>query len=175
MGLSPAEKQRAYRERQKERVREAAKTGDDKLSGIITSSFSPYWSGETERQEVAFLTETLASIGLSLNFSEDEDPECDEGLAGSAANRGSLGRAERAVGALLDSATTLAGIINRFKLAEIEQALAQIAQADLPDASAKAKAIEEAVALEEMRKLLRKEVRRSLPPIVITTGNTATV
>jgi hypothetical protein len=175
MGLSPAEKQRAYRERQKERTREAAKTGDDKLSTVVTSSFSPHWSGVAERQEVAFLNESLASIGLSLDFSEDEDPECDDGLAGTAANRGSLGRAERAVGALLDSATALAGIINRFKLAEIERALAQIAQADHQDAEAKAKALKEAVALAEMKKLLRKEVRRSLPPTVITNGDVATV
>ncbi|MEE7456197.1 hypothetical protein MPAR168_18020 [Methylorubrum populi] len=76
---------------------------------------------------------------------------------------------------MLDSATALAGIINRFKLAEIERALAQIEQADLPSPELKAKALKEAVELEGMRKLLRKEVRRSLMPTVITNGDTATV
>ncbi|WP_331289159.1 MULTISPECIES: hypothetical protein [Methylobacteriaceae] len=172
---SSAEKQRAYRERQKERARQAAREGNDKLSSIVESSFALHWSSRSERQEVAFIEEALASIGLSLDFSKDEDPECDEGLAGTASNRGALGRAERAVGALLDSATALAGIINRFKLAEIERALAQIEQADLPSPELKAKALKEAVELEGMRKLLRKEVRRSLMPTVITNGDTATV
>ncbi len=175
MALSPAEKQRAYRDRKKQQTRNATKAGEDATAAFIETPFPEHWGSDAERHEVSFLDETLGSIGLGLDFTNDEDPESDEGLAGLAPSRGALGRAERAVGALFDSAVALAGIVNRFKLAEIEKAHARIAQTDLSDAEVRAKALKELVALEEMKKLLSKEVRRSLPPIVITNEGTATV
>lgn len=175
MALTPAEKQKRYRERRKER----AKSAPD-LTPIKQDAFAALFKtieewpaakrlpddlGEIAHQ-LSFLGETLASIGYALpDFSKEYDPEWHEFGGWGTPDRGALGKAERMVGAFIDSAQALAEIINTFKLREIEAAKAEIAARDLSTPEAKRQAIADGVRLDKIERRLRKEYRRSFPAI----------
>lgn len=162
MAKSAAERKKAQREREAE----AVKQSEDAFTPFVSSPFPERWTSDEEHHEVSFIAETLGSVGLSyLDFSKDEDPELEEGLAGEAENRGALGRAERTAGAMLDSAVTLYEMIHRYKIAEVEKALVRIAQSDLSNPTVKKQALKDVVTLESLKRRLTKQVRRTFPDI----------
>lgn len=156
MVLTPAEKQRRYRERLKSRERSAP----DLSADAVTRSFSQFIAEDGEAQFVmSFMDETLASIGLQrLDLQKDEDPEWDPNWG--TPNTGSLGKATRAVDAFIDCAAHLAEVINRFKLAEVDTALASLKTRNK-------NSLAEAVRLTRVKERLQREIRRSFKPTTV--------
>ncbi|TCT12674.1 hypothetical protein EDC22_102359 [Tepidamorphus gemmatus] len=173
MALSPAEKQRRYRERQKVKMAEQAKQARhvaDDTAPFLAVTFADFLrqDGEAQANALPFIQETLGSVGLdSTDWEADEDPEWHEYQWDGTTDRGLLGKAERMVGAFLDSARALSELINRYKLQEIDRALAEIERADLSDPEAKKQALADVVRLNALRKRLHKEVRYSFPATVV--------
>ena len=121
MALTPAEKQKAYRERQKERL----KSAPDAARSFIVNNFAAFLE-RADPQELIFIDDTLDSIGLEIGtpLTTDVDPGWREEWEDfGSQNLGALSRAERMVGGFLDMARVLAELINQFKLREIETAL----------------------------------------------------
>lgn len=75
---------------------------------------------------------------------------------------GSIGRAEIMVEQLLDAASELASIINRYKLSEIQDRLTELEQEDSSDPVRRKAIMDTAVRLNKLREHLEKSVRRSL-------------
>ncbi|MCF6370967.1 hypothetical protein [Rhizobium halophilum] len=90
----------------------------------------------------------------------DSDPEWKEE---DGPNRGSIGRAERIVGLLLDAAGALAGQINQYKTDEINARITELEQADLNDPDVRKQALADIVTLTKIRDQLQKQVRWTLP------------
>jgi len=158
MALTPAEKQRRYRAR----LKQAARAAPDQASVNLTGSFAEFLGAEGAQLELSFIGETFDSVGLQFpDLEKDADPEWRPEWGGE--NRGSLGRAERMVGALIDSARSLAALINEFKLGEIEAAISSLENRRKLDA----KALKEAIRLNKIRDGLRKETRHSFPVTVV--------
>lgn len=175
MALTPAEKQKRYRDRKKAHAEKAAD-----LTPVRPKAFATMiaeidkWPADKrltdDRSEIAlalsFTNETLASVGFDVpDFGKDDDPEWREFGGWNTPYRGSLGKAERMVGALVDSARSLAEIINAFKLREIEAAKTEIAARDLSTPEAKRQALADAARLDRIERRLRREVRHSFPAI----------
>ncbi len=91
-------------------------------------------------------------------FATDEDR--DEAFGGAAK---SIGRAEVMIGLLMDAATELALIVNKYKRTELERRLKEIEAADLSDPEERKAALEQVVHIEKIKGALSKNVRRSLP------------
>lgn len=75
----------------------------------------------------------------------------------------SIGRAEVMVGQLLDAASGLSQIINKFKQTELNRALAEIHQRDLTDPDIRKATMEEVVHIARLQEELQKNVRRTIP------------
>ncbi|NEU14443.1 hypothetical protein G3T14_20275 [Methylobacterium sp. BTF04] len=169
MAMTPSEKQRAYRAR----LKQAEKTSHDETADVIAGSFAAYVATDDEAHELDFLNDTFDSVGLQFpDLSKDEDPDWREEWTriGGLIERGSLGKAQRMVGALVDSADALARIINRFKVREIEAAITKAGTADMSDPAERSKAVAEMVRLESLKVRLLKEVRRSFPVTTLRGG-----
>lgn len=161
MALSPAEKQRRYRERQKERrFDKTARNAPDAAAPVLAQPFFKFFSEHgKEWDDIAVMA--LDEVGITPPaFDDDDDPHWH--LYGDT-DRGSIGRAERMVGAFLDSAAALARIINEYKREEITRAITELEQSDLSDPAVRTKALAEIVRLTKLRDRLDKQVRWSLP------------
>ena len=75
----------------------------------------------------------------------------------------SIGRAEVMVGQLLDAASGLSQIINKFKQTELNRALIEIHQRDLTDPAIRKATMEEVVHIARLQEDLQKNVRRTFP------------
>lgn len=75
----------------------------------------------------------------------------------------SIGRAEVMVGQLLDAASGLSQIINKFKKAELNRVLVGIQQRDLTDPDLRKATMDEVVHIARLQAELEKNVRRTFP------------
>ncbi len=170
MALTPAEKQRAYRERQKEKKEKELKKGGDAAADLFRTPFSEW---EKRHGKVLDLIEYTSLAGFELPLIEDErDPEefvIDRDAHGDGDlfddAKGALGRAEITIGVLVDTAMLLAEAVNLYKREEIEARLAELESSDTAD---RATAMKEAVRLNKMLDQLNKQVRRSFPQWKVT-------
>ncbi|MDI4663673.1 hypothetical protein K9U40_04910 [Xanthobacter autotrophicus] len=162
MARTRAEIQKAYRAR----LRKEAKTAPDQATSYKPGAFSTFYDEQPLAGETSFITETLDSVGINMpDLSRDEDPEWREDWG--TEYRGSLGRAERMVDALIDSAKALAGLINQFKLQEIAKEIARLEEADLSDPQAKKQALRDIVRLRGIEARLSKETRHAFAPTTV--------
>jgi hypothetical protein len=159
MAKTAAEYQREYRERKAER----AKNAGDPIDAIAALKFHEYLPTDGGwKDEVLYPLEWAGIIPDAVPaFDSDEDPDHNPETDGP--YRGSIGRAERMVGMLLDAASGLASIINRYKRQQIDAAIADLEKADLTDPPAKKRALADIVRLNKLRDRLDKQVRWSLP------------
>ena len=159
MALTPAEKQRRYRERLKAKE----KTAPEVTSDFLQRPFSDYVAAhENEYQDVWYPLEWAGIRADAIPFFEaDDDPDHDPNSDGP--NRGSIGRAERMVGMLLDAAIGLAGMINRYKREQIDAAITQLEAGDLTNPAIRKQALADIVRLRRINDRLNKDVRRTLP------------
>lgn len=150
------------RERQRRWYRKkiaARKNALDLLDPILERSFSKYLN---EDSNWSTALASLDRVGVEPPaFDTDDDPQWDE--VWNVPYRGSIGRAERAVGAFLDAATELAGIINRYKREEIDRAIGELQANLLNDVGGRSKAIDRIVELRKLRSRLDKKQRHLLP------------
>ena len=152
MKKTPAQYQREYRQRLKDR----AKLASDPTDAIAKRPFS---EGDPW-QVMDWYLETAGITIPDYSAAGDADPEWREE---DGPNRGSIGRAERIVGSLLDAAGALAGEINQYKTEEINARIAELEQADLSDPDIKKQALADIVTLTKIRDQLQKQVRWTLP------------
>lgn len=91
-------------------------------------------------------------------FSTDEDRveafQCSEK---------SIGRAEVMVDMLLDAATELSQIINRYKQDELQKRRVELEKSDLSEPNRRTEALEAAAEIAKLQDELQKNVRRSFP------------
>ncbi len=166
MALTPAEKQRAYRERQRAKER----MQPESARPFLKQSFSSF----VEEQA------GLSDFELPLEISGIEPPTFfdERGPSEFVLNDvmqdvekpfdgfdGAIGRAEVIIGSLIDAATELAHQVNRYKVSEIEARLAELQN---PDNADRLTAIEDAVQLNKIKDQLSKQVRRSFPQWKVT-------
>jgi hypothetical protein len=166
MAMSSTERQR----RRRARLKEAQKLAPDMAEEFVRHSFADFLKGDREAQGNALplICETLGSVGLDhVDWEKDEDPEWRQYQWHGTTDRMLLGKAERMVGAFVDVARELARLINRFKLQEVDRALAEIERADLSDPAIKKQVLAEVVRLNDLKRALQKEVRYSLPAIAV--------
>jgi hypothetical protein len=158
MALTPAEKQKAYRDRLKGK----RKAEPELTAAFLSGRFSDFLNNDrAAEQDISFIDETLDSVGLDYKvpLTDDCDPDWREDWG--TPNRGSLGRAERMVDALIDSAKALSEIINRYKAQEIDAALKKVGASKHPNWAARKKALVDFSRLSSIRTRLNKEVRHA--------------
>lgn len=167
MALTPAEKQRAYRQRQKARTEAEMKVGED-LQQVLRRPFSEWVLADPNFPDFEMVL-SLAGIPAP-EFDDERGPEefalndvtvgMDEPF-GTAT--GAIGRAEVIVGCLIDAASTLAQVINTYKREEIGRRIAELESENRATQEERAAAMHEAVKLHEMMGRLEKQVRRNFP------------
>jgi len=100
-------------------------------------------------------------------FDNDKGPSSQSGQVDEddvyAGFAGSIGRAEIMIDQLLDAATELASIVNRYKLRELEARASELKELNFADAEQRQTALDQAVRLSRLRDHLEKRVRRTLP------------
>lgn len=169
MALSNAEKVRRYRERQKEREKQASLT----LSGVFKR---PFFETLPEDYHLrSDFSDNFEFMGLPTpEFKDDRGPEAytdySPEIAGDqfAENPGSLGRAELMVTALIEAAQDLAWHVADYKRQEIKARLAEIEASDLSEPEVKKTALKEAARLNKMLDQIDKQVRWTFPQWKVT-------
>lgn len=169
MALTPAEKQRAYRERQKQKKEESFRKGDP-TSFTYSAPFHEFY-GDYVRETDFDLALSLAGIPAP-EFEDDRGPEefvlngATDGVADPFGGvQGAIGRAEVMIGCLIDAAAALAELVNEYKQQEIK---ARLAELESSNTTARATAMSEAVKLNKMLDLLDKRVRKDFPQWKVT-------
>lgn len=157
MAMTPAEKQKIYRERKKEQVKKAP----DRLDGFLKQPFSEWME---DRWSDVIIDLDLIGVKEIIEFpaAGDIDPFWQEEW-GEGPNRRSIGCAERMVGVFLDAAVQLAGSINAYKTDQVNARIAEIEAADLTAPADKSKALADITRLSKYRDELQKQVRWILP------------
>lgn len=166
MVLSPAEKQKAYRQRKKD----AKKKASDIAMRHLSRTFSQYVE---ETDNLSDFELCLAIAGIEApSFEDERGPE--EFVLNDAMHNvenpfsgteGAIGRAEVIIGSLLDAAMELATVVNRYKRDEIEARLRELEGNDCSDPVA---ATQEIAMLRRVRDQLGKQVRYPLPMWKVT-------
>ncbi len=156
MVKSAAEYQRAYRERLKEKEKEAVGIADEAFQAPFHEFMGDFWNDVTTYLEWSGIKEIP-------DYAADGDTDPDWNAETDGPNRGALGRAERMVGLYLDAASTLAGYINRYKEQEISNRIGELEASDLSDPEARKQALADIVTLTKYRDQLSKQVRWTLP------------
>lgn len=164
MTLTPAKKQRLYRERQK--------AEEVKASLALTDMFrTPFF--ETLPGDFSYssdFSDNCELIGIPTpEFVDDRGTEffthyspqssaemIEHGLR-------SLGRAEMMISGLVEAAVDLAHRVNSYKRAEIKARLAEIEASDLLDPTIKKAALQDATRLNKMLDQLDKQIRITFP------------
>lgn len=163
MALTPAEKQRRYRERIKNKQRLAADPSDD----FTKVPFNEYLPEDGNWREVlTYLEWAGINPDAAPDFETDTDPDCQEDDDGP--NRGSIGRAERMVESLIDAAGEMASIINRYKRKEIADRIHDIETSDLSAPDTRKQALADIVRLKKILDQLDKQVRWTFPQWKVT-------
>lgn len=162
MALSPAEIQKAYRERKKKTERAQG----DATYPILKEPFFE-WLERTEGQgdwSAAEMDLNLAGLEMPL-FEDDGGPRPFEDVFGDALDKyyvgyqNSIGRAEAMVDFLIGAASCIALVINKYKREEIEKRLAELESSPELD---RATAMKEAVRLNKMLDKLSKQSRMAI-------------
>jgi len=158
---SPAEYQKAYRERRKISAEALERSLAPSLYRQPLFSFR----GEHGTPDLGFYVDVLGE-----NWWSYED---DNGIVPAEAftlvqedldkASNSLGKAEFVIATLLDAAVELAQWVNDYKLSEINARIEELEQADLSDPAAKKQALANIVTLTKIRDELSKSVRWTLP------------
>ena len=166
MTLTPAEKQRRYRQRQKQEGRKASFAMADVFR-------KPFFEIDVDSD----FELPLAIAGIEApTFDDDRGPK-DFVLNGAidgvespflSIAQGSLGRAELIIGCLADAATELATQVNKYKRSEIKDRIAEIEARDLSDPETKKAAFKDVTRLNKMLDQLDKQVRWTFPAWEIT-------
>lgn len=169
MAKTPAERQRAYLERKKEKERIASLTLDD----VFRTPFFQYLP--EDYAENSDFADNLELIGVQTpEFTDDLGIEHhtfyseDSARALLELDLRSLGRAEVIITALIEAAQDLAGSVAAYKRSEIQARLAELEASDLSDADAKKAALKQAARLNKMLDQLDKQVRWTFPQWKVT-------
>ena len=160
MAMTPAESQRLYRQRQKEK----SKLANFDAYGAFQQPFYEMMNyyGST------LFDQCLAQAGIEAPEFEDDRGARHFGLNDIfydvegeflSDDHGSLRRAELIVDSLIDAASDLADHIRRYKIREIKARLAEIEASDLSEPEAKKAALQNAARLQKMLDQLNKQVR----------------
>lgn len=169
MVLSPAEKQRHYRERQRAAKEAADRLAQEKIDTLFPATFHEFFNdhGDNTTFHMAF-----DAMGMDApTFTDNADPKS---LSGEIENieygdnpyqgyTGSLGRAENMIEQLIDATVSLSGIVNAFKRDQITARLNEIEHADLADPAARKAAMGEVVRLSKLLERLSKPARWNFP------------
>lgn len=169
MALTPAEKQRKYRER----LRKQEAKQSNALASVYQSPFHEFF--DHQGYDLDFeLALALAGI-VPPEFDDDRGPEAfvlngatddlDDPFNGAT---GALGRAEVMIGCLTDAAVALASLVNAYKRQEIKARLAEIEASDLSEPDVKKAALQQAARLQKMLDQLDKQVRWTFPQWKVT-------
>jgi hypothetical protein len=164
--VTPAtERKRKQREREKALAEKNKLKGGGEAAELFRMPFSECAEDDPNIGEC---TQYMALVGIEFpEFDDERDPEefvidrhafGDEPLFGKA--KGALGRAEIMIDCFIDTAITLAGVVNTYKQQEIKARLAELEQSTDVD---RATAMQEAVRLNKILDHLSKEIRRGLP------------
>lgn len=178
MALTPAEKQRRYRDRQRKKGDEASKATT--TSDVFRTPFWKAWNGYLESRCSDFEYH-FDEMGLgeehTPQFQNDDGPEVYSEqvfpkeslhLIFPDLSNGSLRRAEVMVGSLIQAADILATAVNLYKEHEIKARMAEIEASDLSDPEAKKAALKEAARLQKILDQLDKQVRWTFPQWKVT-------
>lgn len=164
MVLTNAEKVRRFRERQKEEEKQALRRSETTQHWYLKRGFSEYadHSGERIDYEMALDVAGIEADGFydesdAKSATGNIEPETYNGITGA------IGRAELTIGMLLEAATTLAGMVNDFKVQEVSARLAELEASDLSDPEARKQALADIVRLTKYSDQLSKQVRWTLP------------
>ncbi len=170
MALTPAEKQKAYRDRLKQQQRADLKTGSFDTAEVSKRLFSETFENDPNATDFE-LALGLAGI-VAPTFDDDRGPlkaALPHTIAGAedpfGNASGAIGRAEVMIGCLLDAAVTLSGIVNTHLRREINDRLRELED---PQQSDRATALKEAVKLNKMLDQLDKQVRWTFPQWKVT-------
>ncbi|MCE8523350.1 hypothetical protein KBY24_20080 [Ruegeria pomeroyi] len=165
MALTPAEKQKAYRERKRQQKREQV----DAAHPVLKTPFSDWMRSDVCYSD--FLT-PFEIIGLKPPLFEDERGPEEFMILGAIEDEnpfpgaeGAVGRAEVIVDYLLDAVWSLTDALNRYKILEIE---ARLRELESSKTAGRATAMKEAVRLNKMLDQLDKQVRRAFPQWKVT-------
>jgi hypothetical protein len=170
MALSNQEKQRRYRERQREKRLAEMKAADQSFADNVNRT--PFFQTYNDHGESGTLHIAFDAMGMATpEFSDDSGPKSYEGILedrddgddpyGGA--RGSLGRAEIMISCLLDAAITLAIMVQSHKLEEIEARIKDAERDLVRDPGSASKIATQLAALARMREDLQTTTRWSLP------------
>jgi hypothetical protein len=173
---SNADNQREWRRRRREAKKVELKQAE--ATSLTSVMRTPFFEWGPQDAEWVDFEMTLDQAGIMPpSFTDDSDPKSatgeiergfdpDDGMY--AGQVGSLARAEIMVGSLIDAAAFLAGIVNRYKQAEIKARIAEIEQSDLSDPETKRKALADIPRLQKMLDQLTKQVRWTFPQWKVT-------
>jgi hypothetical protein len=166
LALTPADKQKRYRERQKAQVEaERLRPAADVLRQYAGEPFFAFVqrSANMDGFEIPL---HLANI-VPPTFDDDSPavfPVDLDGLALPENATNSLGRAELIISCLLDAAGALAGEVQAYKLDQLAAEEARLNQAaETADAEGRRKIVADLLRLEKLRNKLNSNVRWTLP------------
>ncbi|MHA6643233.1 hypothetical protein [Mesorhizobium sp. A623] len=163
MAMTPLERKRLSLARKAERE----KLAGDPTDAIAMIKFNEFLSDNPNWDEVKTYLEWAGIDPDGIpTFATDDDPDHNPETDGP--YRGSIGRAERMVGCLLDAATELATIVNTYKRKEINDRIHEIETSDLSDPNTRKQALTDIVRLKKMLEQLDTQVRRNLPRWEVT-------
>lgn len=168
MAKSVAERAREHRARMKKATfAELDSYLQEPFSDFVNQdgAFADYFSKAGHAQgSWAIILESLASVGIHPdNFEADVDPYFDP--ATGEENRGSLGRAERMLGAFIDAATELSLMIHTYKLWSIDVRITELIKAAHGETSKAEAARIQILALSELKTRLAKDTRVAIKSI----------
>lgn len=172
MAMTPAERKRLQRERDREKAleEERRRASQDVSYPYLKRKFSELaeTNGGFTDFEVPLWTAGIEAPGFfdergPMDFVlEDAMQGVESPFEGV---EGAIGRAEVVIDCLIDAAAELASIVNRYKRQEIEARLSELESSTEKD---RGEAMKEAVRLNKMLDQLNKQVRRSFPQWKVT-------
>lgn len=170
MALTPAEKSKAYRQRKAMAER---KLGDATFP-FLTEPFHAWLERTGAQGDWDDAMMYLDAAGLpSIEVTDDAGPTSRTGEVELLANddydpyagyRGSVGKIESVIDYLNMCSETLAMIVNRYKLGEIEKRIKLIEEQDMSSPTDRKAVLDEIVKLTRLRDELGKQVRLTVYP-----------
>lgn len=162
MAMTPAEKQRAYRERQTDKKKQDILVAPE-LAGVFKAPFHEFWSNEPDlnlifgyRLRVNNIEPPDFNVG---DVASDEDDEDDPYFGSEASYRYAVEWFGHALSAMI----VLAEGLNTYQTKEIKARIAEIEASDLSDTETKKAALKESARLNKILDQLDKQVRWTFP------------
>jgi hypothetical protein len=159
MALTPAEKQRRYRERKEKNAQARAHLTNSFLKRPFEDFINDVWFSEIM---IDFDLLGIEKPPFEFPAKGNLDPFWKEEF-GEGPNRGAVGAAERMVGVLASAASDLASRINQYKREEIDARITEIEASDLTDPVTKKQAFADVSKLTKYREELSKSIRWNFP------------